>query len=41
MLVTADRIQGTMIGFAGIVLVSAAAGAITIRLQKKYGIGQL
>ena len=41
MLVTADRIQGTMIGFAGIVLISAAAGAITIRLQKKYGIGQM
>ena len=41
MLVTAERIQGTMLGFAGIILISAAAGVITIRLQKEYEIGQV
>lgn len=40
-LVAGERIQMTMFGFAGIVLVSAAAGTIMIRLQKKYGIGQM
>lgn len=41
MLVTAERIQGTMLGFAGIIIISAIAGTITIQLQKKYGIGQV
>ena len=41
MLVTAERIQMTMVGFAGIVVVSAVAGTIMIRLQKKYGVGQM
>lgn len=41
MLVTADRIQMTMYGFAGIVVISAVAGTIMIGLQKKYGIGQM
>lgn len=40
-LVAGERIQMTMFGFAGIVLVSAVAGTIMIRLQKKYGIGQM
>lgn len=40
-LVAGERIQMTMFGFAGIVLISAAAGTIMIRLQKKYGIGQM
>lgn len=40
-LVAGQRIQMTMFGFAGIVLVSAVAGTIMIRLQKKYGIGQM
>lgn len=41
MLVTAENIQGTMIAFAGIIFVSAIAGTITIRLQKKYEVGQV
>ena len=41
MLVTAERITYTMYGFAGIIIVSAVAGAIMIRLQKKHGIGQM
>lgn len=40
-LVDGARIQMTMFGFAGIVLCSALAGTIMIRLQKKYGIGQM
>lgn len=41
MLVTAERIQMTMYGFAGIVIISAIAGTVMIRLQKKHGIGQM
>lgn len=40
-LVEDARIQSTMFGFAGIIVVSAAAGTIMIRLQKRYGIGQM
>ena len=40
-LVVPERIQATMYGFAVIVLISAAAGTIMLRLQKKYGIGQM
>ena len=40
-LVAGERIQMTMFGFAGIVLISAVAGTIMIQLQKKYGIGQM
>lgn len=40
-LVASERIQMTMFGFAGIVLISAVAGTIMIRLQKRYGIGQM
>lgn len=40
-LVTPERIQMTMLGFAGIVLISAIAGTIMIKLQKQYGIGQM
>lgn len=40
-LVAGERIQMTMYGFAGIVLISAAAGTLMIRLQKKYGIAQM
>lgn len=36
-----ERIQTTMYGFAIIVLISAAAGTIMLRLQKKYGVGQM
>lgn len=41
MLVAAERIQMTMYGFAGIIIVSAVAGSVMIHLQKKYGIGQM
>lgn len=41
MLVTAERIQGTMFGFAGIIIVAAIAGTMMIRLQNKHGIGQM
>lgn len=41
MLVTSERIQTTMYGFAGIVLISAVAGTIMIRLQKKHGVAQM
>jgi inositol transporter-like SP family MFS transporter len=34
MLVTPDRIQTTMYGFAGIVIISAIAGTMMIKLQK-------
>ncbi len=37
MLVTAERMQGTMFLFAGIIVISAIAGTLMIRLQKKYG----
>lgn len=40
-LVSGERIHATMYGFAGIVLISAVAGTIMIRLQKKHGIGQM
>lgn len=40
-LVSEGRIQKTMFGFAGIVLISAVAGISMIRLQKKYGIAQM
>lgn len=35
-LVQPERIQITMVGFAGVVLIAIAAGVIIIRLQKKY-----
>ncbi len=41
MLVKAENIQMTMYGFAGIILISAAAGSFVIKLQKKYGVGQV
>ena len=41
MLVTAERMQGTMIAFAGIIIVSAIAGTWMIQLQKRYGLGQM
>ena len=40
-LVVPERIQSTMYGFAVIVLISAAAGTIMLRLQKKHGVGQM
>ena len=40
-LVIPERIQMTMYGFAVIVLISAAAGTIMLRIQKKYGVGQM
>lgn len=40
-LVAGERIQMTMYGFAGIVLISAVAGTIMIRSQKNYGVGQM
>jgi inositol transporter-like SP family MFS transporter len=40
-LVEDTRIRTTMFGFAGIIVISAIAGTIMIRLQKKYGIGQM
>lgn len=40
-LVAGSRIQMTMYGFAIIVLISAVAGTLMIRLQKKYNIGQM
>ncbi|SDL25171.1 MFS transporter, SP family, inositol transporter [Kandleria vitulina] len=40
-LVAPSRIQGTMYGFAGIVLISAVAGTVMIALQKKYGVAQM
>lgn len=40
-LVVPERIQATMYGFAGIVLISAVAGTMMLRLQKKYGVGQM
>ena len=40
-LVAPERIQMTMYGFAGIVLISAAAGTAMIRLQKKHGVAQM
>lgn len=36
-LVMPDRIQSSMIGFAGIVLLATIAGIVMMRLQKKYG----
>lgn len=36
-LVMPERIQSSMIGFAGIVLLATIAGIIMMRLQKKYG----
>ena len=40
-LVVPERIQMTMYGFAVIVLISAAAGTMMLRLQKKHGVGQM
>ena len=40
-LVAGNRIHTTMYGFAGIVVISAIAGTMMIRLQKKHGIGQM
>jgi inositol transporter-like SP family MFS transporter len=40
-LVAGERIQTTMYGFAGIVIISAIAGTMMIRLQKKHGVGQM
>lgn len=40
-LVMPDRIQSSMIGFAGIVLLATIAGIIMMRLQKKYGTSQV
>lgn len=40
-LVASSRIQMTMYGFALIVLISAVAGTLMIRLQKKYNVGQM
>lgn len=36
-LVMPDRIQSSMIGFAGIVLLATIAGIVMMRMQKKYG----
>ena len=41
MMVTAERMQGTMFAFAGIIMVSAVAGAWMLQLQKRYGLGQM
>ncbi len=41
MLVTAERMQGTMFAFAGIIIISAIAGTWMIQLQKRYGLGQM
>ena len=38
MLVTAERIQSTMYGFSGLIIISAIAGSVVIHLQKKYGV---
>ena len=40
-LVAPERIQNTMYGAAVIIIISAVTGAIMIRKQKKYGIGQM
>ena len=40
MLVTAERIETTMYGFAGVIIAAAFAGAMVLRMQKKYGIAQ-
>lgn len=40
-LVEDSRIRMTMFGFAGIIILSAAAGTMMIRFQKRYGIGQM
>lgn len=39
-LVAPDRIQTSMYGFAGIVLLATIAGVIMMRLQKKHGVGE-
>ena len=41
MLVAPERMQSTMYGATIIMVVCAIAGAIMIRMQKKYGIGQM
>ena len=41
MLVAPERIQITMYGFAGIVIISAVAGSCMLKLQRKHGIGQM
>lgn len=40
-LVAPARIQNTMYGAAVIIIISAVTGTIMIRMQKKYGIGQM
>lgn len=40
-LVAPERIQTTMYGFAGIVIISAIAGTAMIRFQKKHGVAQM
>jgi len=41
MLVAPERMQSTMYGATAIMVVCAIAGIIMIRMQKKYGIGQM
>lgn len=41
MLVEPERIQNTMYGAAVIIIISAVTGAIMIRMQKKYDVGQM
>lgn len=40
-LVVPERIQTTMYGFAVIVFISAIAGTMMLRFQKKHGVGQM
>ena len=41
MLVEPERIQNTMYGASVIIIISAVTGAIMIRMQKKYDVGQM
>ena len=41
MLVAPERMQSTMYGAAVIIIISAISGTIMIRMQKKYGVGQM
>jgi len=41
MLVAPERMQSTMYGAAVIIIISAISGAIMIRMQKKYDVGQM
>ena len=40
-LVAAGKLQSTMLGFAGLALLSGAAGSLMIRLQRKYGLEEV